>query len=45
LRAAIEEAQKKFTSPTAKILLDFVAATKRGVCADVGGVAGENKDE
>jgi UDP-N-acetylglucosamine acyltransferase len=45
LRAAIEEAQKKFTSPTAKILLDFVAGAKRGVCADVGGAAGENKDE
>ena len=45
LRAAVEEARKKFTSPPAKIMLDFVAAAKRGVCADVGGVAGENKDE
>jgi hypothetical protein len=39
------EAQKKFTSPTAKTLLEFVAGSKRGVCTDVGGVAGENKDE
>ena len=45
LRAAMEEAQNKFTSPTAKILLDFIAATKRGVCRDVGGGASENKDE
>jgi UDP-N-acetylglucosamine acyltransferase len=43
LRAAIEEAQKKFTSPTAKILLDFVAEAKRGVCRDAGGGAGENE--
>jgi len=45
LRAAIEEAQKKFTSPTAKILLDFVAEAKRGVCTDVGCVASESEDE
>lgn len=45
LRAAIEEAQKKFTSLTAKILLDFVAEAKRGVCTDVGCVVGENEDE
>jgi UDP-N-acetylglucosamine acyltransferase len=45
LRGAVAEAQKKFTSAPAKILLDFVAATKRGVCTDVGGVAGENQDE
>jgi UDP-N-acetylglucosamine acyltransferase len=44
LRVAIEEAQKKFTSPAAKIMLGFVAAAKRGVCADVGGVAGETED-
>jgi len=45
MRAAIEEAQKKFTSPPAKILLDFVAEAKRGVCRDAGSVAGENEDE
>jgi len=45
LRVAVEEAQKTFTSPTAKILLDFVAEAKRGVCRDAGGVAGENEDE
>ncbi len=45
LRAAIEEAQKTFTSPTAKILLGFVAESKRGVCRDASGVAGESEDE
>ncbi len=45
LRAAIEEAKKRFTTPPAKIMLDFVAEAKRGVCTDVGGAAGENKDE
>ena len=34
LRAAIAEAQKKFTSAPAKMLLDFIAEAKRGVCAD-----------
>jgi UDP-N-acetylglucosamine acyltransferase len=45
LRAAVEEARKKFTSPTAKILLDFVAEAKRGVCRDVGCVTDENEDK
>lgn len=42
LRAALAGAQKEFTSPPSKILLDFVAATKRGICADTSrGLAGE----
>jgi len=45
LQAAIEEARKRFTSPMAKILLDFVAEAKRGVCTDVDGVDCENEDE
>jgi UDP-N-acetylglucosamine acyltransferase len=45
LRAAIEAARKQFTSPTAKIMLDFVAGAKRGVCSDIGGGAGGNEDE
>jgi len=36
LRAAVEAAQKKFSSPAAKTLLEFVATSKRGVCADAG---------
>ena len=37
MRAALAEAQKEFDSPVVKTLLDFVAASKRGICADVGG--------
>jgi UDP-N-acetylglucosamine acyltransferase len=36
LRTAIAEAQKDFRSPAAKVLLDFVAAAKRGLCSDTG---------
>ena len=34
LRAATEEAQKKFTSAPARTMLEFIAAAKRGVCTD-----------
>jgi UDP-N-acetylglucosamine acyltransferase len=43
LREAVAEAQATFTSAAAKTMLAFVAATKRGVCADSG--AGEHKSE
>ncbi len=36
VREAVTEAQKLFTSAPAKIMIDFVARAKRGVCADVG---------
>lgn len=36
LRVAIVEARKKFTSPDAQTMLDFVSSAKRGVCADGG---------
>ncbi len=36
LRRAVERARETFTSPAAKVLLDFIAASKRGVCADTG---------
>jgi UDP-N-acetylglucosamine acyltransferase len=45
MSVAIKEAQKTFTSPAAKVLLDFVAGAKRGVCSDVGCEAGEDEDE
>jgi UDP-N-acetylglucosamine acyltransferase len=35
LRAAIAEAQSKFVDGPARTLIDFVAASKRGVCTDV----------
>jgi UDP-N-acetylglucosamine acyltransferase len=37
LRAALASAQAKFSSSPARIMMDFVAASKRGVCSDVGG--------
>jgi len=37
LRDAAALARQDFSSPAAKVLLDFVLASKRGVCADVGG--------
>ena len=37
LRAALASAQAKFSSSSARIMMDFVAASKRGVCSDVGG--------
>jgi len=36
LRNALHAAQKEFTGEHARVLLDFVAASKRGVCADAG---------
>src|ERR1043166_7694596 len=36
LRAACAKAQKEFTSPTARVLLDLVATSRRGICRDTG---------
>jgi UDP-N-acetylglucosamine acyltransferase len=41
LRAARAEAQQRFTGPAAKVLLEFLAESKRGVCSDPGGGADE----
>ncbi|MBA4149372.1 MAG: acyl-ACP--UDP-N-acetylglucosamine O-acyltransferase [Verrucomicrobia bacterium] len=35
-RQALEEAQQTFTSDAARVMLDFVSASKRGVCLDAG---------
>jgi UDP-N-acetylglucosamine acyltransferase len=43
LREALAEAQKSFTGAPSKILLDFVAGAKRGVCSDIG--RDEDKEE
>ncbi len=45
LREAVAEAQEKFTSPGAKIMLEFVAAAKRGVCSDPGAAGRDNDEE
>jgi hypothetical protein len=36
MREAVALAGKEFGSAPAKALVDFVATTKRGICADVG---------
>jgi len=36
LRRAVDKARNKFPSEPAKVMLDFVATARRGVCADVG---------
>ena len=36
LRAALRDAQAKFSGGPARILMDFVAAARRGVCSDAG---------
>jgi UDP-N-acetylglucosamine acyltransferase len=45
LRAASGEARKIFSGGAAKILLDFVAGAKRGVCADLGRVTAKSGEE
>jgi len=35
-RSALAEAEKHFTSAGAKTMLEFIAAAKRGLCADIG---------
>jgi UDP-N-acetylglucosamine acyltransferase len=44
LRKAVVVARDKFTSEPARIMLDFIAASKRGVCFDAGAGA-EVEDE
>ena len=44
LRASIAAAQKNFSSPAAKVLLDFVAGAKRGLCSDTGRANRESED-
>jgi UDP-N-acetylglucosamine acyltransferase len=43
LRSALSAARKEFSSPVAKVMLDFLAGSKRGVCSDAG-VVGEGSD-
>ena len=40
LRAAMASAQGKFSGAPAKVVLEFLAASKRGVCRDVGAAIG-----
>jgi len=45
LREAQMSARENFSSAPAKVLLDFIAAAKRGVCSDSGHAAGPSDDE
>jgi UDP-N-acetylglucosamine acyltransferase len=45
LRTALAEAQEKFSSAPARVLLEFLAGAKHGVCADTGRADAENEDE
>jgi len=44
LGLVMTEARKNFSSPAAKVLLDFVAEAKRGLCCDTGRVNSESED-
>lgn len=41
---ALAAAQTRFKSPAARVLIDFVASAKRGVCADTGAKYGEEAE-
>jgi UDP-N-acetylglucosamine acyltransferase len=45
LREALAEARENFNSASAKVLLDFIAEAKRGVCSDSGHTAGPSGNE
>lgn len=45
LGMALSNAQNKYSSTTARIFLDFIASTKRGVCSDVGAAEEITNDE
>ena len=45
LREAVALASKEFSSGPAKVMLDFVASTKRGICYDVSQKSGEKETE
>jgi UDP-N-acetylglucosamine acyltransferase len=44
LSDAVARARKEFTGEAARLLLDFVASTKRGLCADLGSRAVETDE-
>jgi UDP-N-acetylglucosamine acyltransferase len=42
---ALAEAMEEFSNPPAKLMVDFVASAKHGVCADVGRARENHEDE
>jgi UDP-N-acetylglucosamine acyltransferase len=45
LRDALVDARKKFSSEPAKVMLDFIAASKRGISFDIGSRRGKAPEE
>ena len=45
LRAALAEARKHFNRAPAKVLLDFIAEARRGVCSEPGRAPGQGDNE
>ena len=46
LKAALEEARLRFSSDAARLMVDFIAVSKRGICADTGkSGGGDNQAE
>ena len=45
LSVALAAARKEFKSDDARVLLEFVAKTKRGICADTGKTAEEESSD
>jgi UDP-N-acetylglucosamine acyltransferase len=45
LREAVEMARKEFKSEPAKVLIEFVATSKRGICMDVGERKAQEEEE
>lgn len=45
VRSALDEAQKKFSSASAKTFLDFIASSKRGICRHTGSRDVESSEE
>jgi UDP-N-acetylglucosamine acyltransferase len=45
LRAAVEEGRREFAGARAKLLLEFVAESKRGVCRHLGAASGDGEEE
>ena len=44
LRNAVADARKTFSGAAAKVMLDFLESSKRGVCSDLGGSPGADDD-
>jgi UDP-N-acetylglucosamine acyltransferase len=45
LRAAVAQAQKSFSSASARAMLDFVSTAKRSICVEVGRDGAEDTEE